>query len=331
MKMKDVAIRARVSVATVSRVLNGTGPVRRSTRTRVLNAIDDLKYHPSLHARSLVCGNTSAVGVVVPSLGNSFFLDTVNRIESHLRTTGQEVIAIGTDYQLGKLNSSVRQLIGHRVTGLVILVSEMDPVVRDLLDSYGAPGVVLDGGTVTGNTACVSIDYQGGMERTIRYLRDLGHRRMAFIGHQATLGASGLRRRAFEETVARFGPCVHSRTVLCPESLDGGRKATRELFDVGFHPTAIVCQNDYMAIGALREVRERGMTVPRDISVTGFDNIPLTEFCEPLLTTVHVSRDEIATFSASWLKRGGHTSPRRSIVIHPELIVRASTCQAAKA
>jgi LacI family transcriptional regulator len=331
MKMKDVAIRARISVATVSRVLNGTGPVRRSTRTRVLNAIDDLKYHPSLNARSLACGNTSAVGVVVPSLGNPFFLDIVNRIESLLRASGLEVIGIGINNQLGRLVSAVRQLIGRRVTGLVILVSEMDPVVRDLLDSYGAPGVVLDGGTVTGNTACVSIDYQGGMERTIRYLRDLGHRRMAFIGHQATLGPSGLRRRAFEETVARFGPCVHSRTVLCPESLDGGRKATRELFDVGFHPTAIVCQNDYMAIGALRELRERGLRVPRDISVTGFDNIPLTEFCEPPLTTVHVPRDKIATFSASWLKRDRCPLLGRGVVIDPELIVRESTCQAAKA
>jgi len=190
MKMKDVASRARVSVATVARVLNGTGPVKRSTRKRVVKAIEDLKYHPSLLARSLSSGNASAVGVVVSSLGNPFFLDIVNRIESRLRASGLEVIGIGTNNQLGRLISAVRQLIGHRVTGLVVLVSEMEPAVMDLLDSYGAPSVVLNGGNVTGNTACISIDYQFGMERTIRYLRDLGHRRMVFIGHRATLNTS---------------------------------------------------------------------------------------------------------------------------------------------
>jgi DNA-binding LacI/PurR family transcriptional regulator len=154
---------------------------------------------------------------------------------------------------------------------------------------------------------------------------------MAFIGDHAALGSNSLRRRAFEETIAGFGPCVQCRTVLCPESLDGGREATRELFAVGFRPTAIVCHNDYMAIGALRELRERGLSIPRDISVTGFDNIPLTEFCEPPLTTVHVPRDEIATFSASWLNRKKQLSPGRSVVIHPELIVRESTCQPATA
>jgi DNA-binding LacI/PurR family transcriptional regulator len=331
MKMKDVARRARVSVATVGRVLKGIGPVKRSTRKRVLKAIEDLKYHPNLLARSLSSGNASAVGVVVPSLGNPFFLDIVNRIESRLRASGQDVIGIGTNYQPGRLIAGVRMLIGHRVTGLVILVSEMDPEVMELLDSYGAPSVVLNGGNVTGNSACISIDYQGGTERTIRYLRDLGHRRMAFIGDHAALGSNSLRRRAFEETIAGFGPCVQCRTVLCPESLDGGREATRELFAVGFRPTAIVCHNDYMAIGALRELRERGLSIPRDISVTGFDNIPLTEFCEPPLTTVHVPRDEIATFSASWLNRKKQLSPGRSVVIHPELIVRESTCQPATA
>jgi LacI family transcriptional regulator len=324
--MKDVATRAGVSVATVSRVLNGTGPVKRSTRARVLKAIEDLKYHPNLHARSLASGNTSAVGVVVSNLGNPFFLDTIHKIESHLRTSGQEVIGISTNYRPGRLVSGVRQLIGHRVTGLVILVSETDPVVMDLLDSYGAPAVVLNSCNVTGNTACISIDYQYGTERTIRYLRDLGHRRMAFIGHHATLGTNTLRDHAFEEAIARFGPALQSRTVVCPDTLDGGREATRELFAVGFRPTAIVCHNDYIAIGALRELRERGLSIPRDISVTGFDNIPLTGFCEPPLTTVHVPRDEIAMFCASWLKRDTCSSRGRSVVIYPELIVRGSTC-----
>jgi DNA-binding LacI/PurR family transcriptional regulator len=329
--MKDVAGRARVSVTTVARVLNGTGPVKRSTRKLVVEAIGDLKYHPNLLARSLSSGNASAVGVVVSSLGNPFFLDIVNGIESRLRASGLEVIGIGTNNRRGRLISAVQQLIGHRVTGLVILVSEMEPAVMDLLDSYGAPSVVLNGGNVTGNNACISIDYQYGTERTIRYLRDLGHRRMAFTGRRLTPGTDTLGRCALEETIARFGPCVQSRTVLCSDSLDGGREATRELFAVGFRPTAIVCHNDYVAVGALRELRERGLSIPRDISVTGFDNIPLTEFCEPTLTTVHVPRDEISTFSASWLKRDSCSLLGRGVVIRPELIVRESTSQPAKA
>src|SRR5262249_15632878 len=131
-----------------------------------------------------------------------------------------------------------------------------------------------------------------GIEKVVDYLHSLGHRKLGFVGHHAVLGPINERMKTVMDAVARI-PGLEVRASADSDTLEGGRNATRALLAADFEPTAIICVNDVMAVGALRELRERGIRVPEDVSVTGFDNVRLSEFCYPALTTVHIPRDRI--------------------------------------
>jgi DNA-binding LacI/PurR family transcriptional regulator len=153
----------------------------------------------------------------------------------------------------------------------------------------------------------------------------VGHRKLGFVGHHALLGPINERAKAVIDAAARY-PNMEVRTVADSDSLNGGRLATRTLLSSGETPTAIVCVNDIMAVGALRELRERGIRVPQEVSVTGFDNIKLSEFCYPALTTVHIPRERIGKLVCESLlaKSDGGTTDHE-MVIDPEFVVRDST------
>jgi DNA-binding LacI/PurR family transcriptional regulator len=164
----------------------------------------------------------------------------------------------------------------------------------------------------------------------IDYLHSLGHRRLGFVGHHALLGPLNERMKTVLDAVARI-PEIEVRTAADADTLEGGRQATRALLASGFAPTAIICVNDVMAVGALREMRERGIRVPRDVSVTGFDNVKLSEFCYPALTTVHIPRERIGRIICDSLipKPDQPATIEHDIVIDPEFVLRDSTGPAA--
>jgi len=147
------------------------------------------------------------------------------------------------------------------------------------------------------------------------------------LGHHSTLGPISERRKTFLETVARFSPNTEGQIVAAADGLEGGRQAARELLSSGFQPTAILCVNDFMAVGALRHLRDQGIRVPEDVSVTGFDNIKLAEFCSPALTTVHIPRERIGQtiFGNLVPDQASDRLSGQEILIDPELVVREST------
>src|SRR6266581_4680452 len=322
-----VAKRAGVSTATVSRVLNNLNLVKNSTRARVLRAAEELKYHPNLHARSLARGKSRTLGILVSNMENPFFFDIYRALESAAHARGYEVVVANTDYSSEQLVSSVRLMIGWRVAGLAAIVSEMDSHLMQVLTDSKIPIVFYDVGTPQKNITNVRVDYRKGMKKIVEYLHSLGHTRMAFLGHHSTLGPISERRTTFSDTVARFSPTAETQIVAGADGLEGGRQATRELLSSGFDPTAIICVNDFMAVGVLRQLRDQGVRVPEDISVTGFDNIKLAEFCSPALTTAHIPREQIGQIIFENLvpdaKKEQFTG--REILIDPELMVREST------
>lgn len=325
MNLEQVARRAKVSTATVSRVLNNASVVKSSTRARVVKAIEELKYHPNLHARSLAGGNSRTIGVIVSNLENPFFFDIYKTIEAGARALGYEVVMANTDYRSEQLIASVRLMIGRRVTGLAAIVSEMAPELIEELNENRTPVVFYDVGTARQNITNIRVDYRSGMEKLVDYLYGLGHRRLGFVGHHSVLGPVNERLKAVLDAVARM-PQMEVRSAADADTLEGGRQATRVLLSSGFAPTVIVCVNDLTAVGALRELRERGLRVPHDISVTGFDNIKLAEFCHPALTTVHIPRERIGQIMTGILASGaGVPRGNAEIVIDPELVVRDST------
>jgi LacI family transcriptional regulator len=326
MNLEQVARRAKVSTATVSRVLNNASVVKSSTRARVVKAINELKYYPNLHARSLAGGKSRTLGVIASNMENPFFFDIYKTIESDAHASGYEVVVANTDYRTEQLVTSVRLMIGRRVAGLAAIVSEMAPELIDELNESRIPVVFYDVGTPRPNITSIRVDYRRGIEKVIDYLHSLGHRRLGFVGHHAILGPINERMKAVMDAMARI-PSLEVRTAADADTLEGGRQATRALLATGYEPTAIICVNDITAVGALRELRERGIRVPQDMSVTGFDNVKLSEFCYPALTTVHIPRERIGhMICASLLSRTGKTTvadPEQ--VIDPEFVLRDST------
>src|SRR5215467_596141 len=251
MNLEQVARRAKVSTATVSRVLNNASVVKGSTRARVMRAIEELKYHPNLHARHLAGGKSSTIGVIVSNMENPFFFDIYKTVESDAHAGGYEVVVANTDYRPEQLVTSIRVMIGRRVAGLAAIVSEMAPELIEELNESRIPVVFYDVGTPRQNITNIRVDYRRGIEKVIDYLHSLGHRRLGFIGHHAMLGPINERMKAVLDAVALF-PELEVRTAADSDTLEGGRAATRSLLDTGFRPTAIVCVNDMMAVGALR-------------------------------------------------------------------------------
>jgi DNA-binding LacI/PurR family transcriptional regulator len=326
-----VARRAKVSTATVSRVLNNASVVKGSTRARVVKAIEELKYHPNLHARSLAGGKSRTIGVIVSNMENPFFFDIYKTIEADAHAGGYEVVMANTDYRSEQLVSSVRLMIGRRVAGLAAIVSEMASELIEELNESRIPVVFYDVGTPRHNITNIRVNYRRGIEKLVDYLHSLGHRRLGFVGHHAILGPINERMKAVMDAVARI-PTLEVRTAADADTLEGGRQATRGLLASGFAPTAIISVNDVMAVGALRELRERGLRVPEDVSVTGFDNVKLSEFCYPALTTVHIPRERIGHIIWDYLapKAESKVTTDAEIVIDPELVVRDSTGPAAE-
>ncbi len=332
MNLDAVAQKAGVSTSTVSRVLNNLEIVKTSTRSRVLKAAEELNYHPNLHARSLARGKSRILGIIVSNMENPFFLDIYRTLESDAHDSGLQVVVANTDYRSEQLLASVQLMIGLRVAGLAVIVSEMEEHLIQTVAGSRIPAAFYDVGTPQKNITNIRVDYRKGIKKTVSYLNALGHRRMAFVGHHSTLGPISERRKTFLESVHRCSPSAEAKIFAGPDSLDGGRQAARELLESGFRPTAILCVNDFMAVGVMRELREEGLQIPRDVSVTGFDNIKLAEFCSPPLTTVHIPREQIGHIIFDNVLGDGAAEHNtgREIVIDPELVLRDSTGIATK-
>ena len=324
MRLEDVASKARVSVSTVSRVVNGYEAVKPSTRKRVLAALEEMNYRPNLQARSLVAGRSNTLGIIVSNLENPFFVDIFHGLEKAAHSAGYEVLVGNTNYDPRRLEACIDIFLGRRVAGLAIVASEyVFPDLRQLTQA-DIPIAIYDAQLPGKRGGSVRFDYGRGMAQLVRHLYDLGHRRMAYIGYPLSLGSTDERRDAFVAS-AKSLRVEHRHLVVKQENdLTAGREAARQLVGSGFDPTAILCVNDHFAVGVLRELRSRKLAVPEQISVTGFDNIQLAEFSSPSLTTINIPRQRIAEILFRSLC-GAEDDAATQYTIDPELIVREST------
>ena len=323
MTLLEVARRARVSTATVSRVLNSPASVKGTTRARVLKIVQELKYSPNLHARSLAGARSRSIGVIVSNIENPFFLYVYKTVEAGAHGAGYEVIMANTGYDPERLVTSIRLMLGRRPAGLAAIVSEMDATLIQELSGQRIPVVFYDVGTPKRNITNIRVDYRGGMDKLTAYLYSLGHRRIGYVGHHATLAPIRERVQAVRDAAARYAG-LDVEMAAEADSLEGGRQAARALLARSPRLTALICVNDVMAVGALRELRARGRRVPEDVSVTGFDNVTLAQFSVPALTTVHIPRDQIGRTICECLMRDD-VLREREFLIEPELVVREST------
>ncbi|MGA3027882.1 MAG: LacI family DNA-binding transcriptional regulator [Bryobacteraceae bacterium] len=325
MNLEDVARRAGVGSATVSRVLNGHPGVKSSTRAKVLRVVEQLKYKPNLHARTLAGGRSRVLGIVMANLYNPFFADIYHAIETNALQCGYETLLANSSHDVKLLKASVHRLLGQQVAGLGVF-PEMEPAILEELREAQIPVVLFDAGEIQDSFTNIHFDHRKGMRMLLDLLHAMGHRRMAYISAPVFVRPTEARRNEFLETTARHGD---ESLVVAPteDGFAGGREATRELLRTGFAPTAILCVNDWVAVGVIRELRNQRLSVPGDVSVTGFDNITISEFCCPSLTTIHIPRAEIGRLVVAALVPDASDSPPspRHIYLDPELVLREST------
>jgi len=323
LRLEDVASKAKVSVSTVSRVVNGFESVKPSTRKRVMAVLEKMNYRPNLQARELVAGKSKTLGVIVSNLENPFFAGIFHALEKLAHAAGYEVLLGNTNYSPERLAACIDLFLGRRVAGLAIVVSEQLEAGLPQLAQADIPIAIYDAKLPGQRCTAVHFDYGKGMRLLVRHLYDLGHRRMAYIGYPLQLGPTEQRRDAFAAATKELG--VRQRYVAVEEQsgLVAGREAARQLLDSDFNPTAILCVNDLFAVGVLRELRNREISVPGEMSVAGFDNIEIAEFSSPSLTTVNIPRERIASMLFRSLSSAD--SPASNFLIDPELIVREST------
>lgn len=330
MNIREVAKRAQVSVASVSRTINGVSTVDPEIARRVWKAIDELGYHPNVQARALVSGRSRMLGLIVSDITNPFFPEIIQTFENAAVQGGFEVLLSSTNYDPAKMTGAVRRMLERKVEGVAILTSEMQESLVAQLTGRNVPLAFIDVAPPGERIANIVIDYQQGIQQAVRHLLRLGHRSIGFISGPLSLTSARIRREAFLSCLAENR--IHVSPDLVVEGdhrMTGGREAVARLLGAKQPPTAILASNDLTAIGVLMGLDREGLRAPRDISVVGFDDIHLSEFTLPPLTTVRVSREAIARMAYEALVEGLQHDPAKtepkSYVLETTLIVRSST------
>jgi LacI family transcriptional regulator len=328
--MNDVARVAKVSIATVSHVINGTRFVSAERAERVHAAMRELGYTPDATARSLRVGRTDTIGLVIPDTSNPFFAALARWIEEAGFESGYTTILANSNERPDREHRYVSTLVSKRVDGLILAPSRGDHgTLTRLLESAGIPVVVVDRDASLPNADIVVYDNEGGSEEATRYLIELGHKDIACVAGPADATTAAERVQGFRQALGEAGLLLSESAVVESDfHFWGGRQATARLLDGGVRFTALFAANDLMAAGAIRELNARGKSVPYDVSVIGFDDAPLSEMISPALTTMRQPLQDMAHTAVSLLLnrlRGTDgTAPVRR-VLPTSLVIREST------
>ncbi|HEX3760060.1 MAG TPA: LacI family DNA-binding transcriptional regulator [Kofleriaceae bacterium] len=321
--INDVAREARVSVASVSRVVNGHANVLPETRQRILEVIDRLRYVPHTAARSLITRRSQMIGVLLPDLHGEFFSELIRGIDGAAREHGLHVLLSSLHGDAAEMAAAVRAMHG-RVEGLLVLAPQLDTTaLRELPPAV--PAVFMNS-RVAGRTSSLAIDSYGGARTMVRHLIACGHRTIAHITGPISNFDAHERERGYRDELAASQPAARPRIVRGDFTETSGYEAGRALAAAAARPDAVFAGNDAMAIGCLAALDALGVAVPDDVAVAGFDGIPLGGFVRPTLTTMRVPIVELgggAVHQLAGLIAQPDTKPA-AVTLQPELVVRDS-------
>jgi LacI family transcriptional regulator len=327
----DVARRAGVSASTASRVLNRSTTVSDDARARVLAAAEALDY--TLVPRALPAARQNSIALLLPDILNPYFAEVVRGVQDEI--SGDEYLPLLLDTVESSLRERqfLRLLTRQTVQGAIVLGSRIlaDAELRGLLRGLGLPLVFINRNVRLPNVANVQVDFESATYRATRHLLDLDHRRIAFLPGPREYEVSRSRRRGIERALAEAGLALPD-TYCLPSypTVEGGFEAASALLALppAERPTAILTYNDLMALGVLHAVRVQGLSVPRDLSVIGVDNIAMAEHANPPLTTIAQPKYQLGRLAMKTLRRMLHGQPPAGesyMLVESPLVVRAST------
>jgi DNA-binding LacI/PurR family transcriptional regulator len=324
----DVAKKANVSIATVSKVINQTGSIGEKTRAKIFKVMEEMNYQPSVVASALTGKNTFTIGLLIPDLANPFFAEVSRSIEDRGHELGFSLVICSTDNDPEKEAQYISVLQKKRVDGIILATGiQNDGTLKELIKRNVSIALIArDMPSLTVNTVLVD-DFMGGY-LAAKHLVSFGHRKIAVIAEDLEVMSSSERVRGYRCSLEEAGIEVDDNLICISDfTVEGGKLLTGKLLDSLIPPTAIFACNDLLAIGAIQAARERGLLLPEDLSVVGFDNTVLAKIVDPPLTTVaqpvHDMGRQVVDLLVQEIRR--HSKEKQRIVLQPELIVRRST------
>ncbi|MDR0847985.1 MAG: LacI family transcriptional regulator [Propionibacteriaceae bacterium] len=322
--MADVAALAGVSHQTVSRVLNNHPSVSEKTRQKVNDSIATLGYRRNLAARALATGDTRIIGVLVSNTSLSGPSGALLAIEQAARSRGYWVAVAGLQSRdPSEAADAISHFIDFGADGIIAIAQTQAAADATLKASQGVPTLLVTSGVVPPGISTLDIDQAGGATQAMTILRGLGHTRIAHVsGPEGDLHA-GVRESVWREMVPDTDP-AHSLCIEGDWSAGSGYRATMQIMASGACPTAIFAANDRMAFGVLRALNERGLTVPHDMSVVGFDDFEGSDCAIPPLTTIRQDHEALSQAAMELLLEAIANQPARAIRIPATLVVRSS-------
>jgi LacI family transcriptional regulator len=330
----DIAKEAEVSVSTVSRVLNGTAPVKESTREKIMALINKYQFQPNALARSLTKKETKMIGVILPDITNPFFPEVFWGVENEANSKGYTFFLCNTSGQPELESQSLTILREKQVDGIIFMggrinlsncSQELAKEVEDIAKKI--PIVLVNGNLPESSLHRVIINEGKGAEILTQHLIDLGHNKIAFFGGYDYVSTTTQKVKAFKKTMKANGFKVPNECVLYGDfSMDAGKKMMADILKREKRPTAIFCVNDVTAVGAIKVAVEAGLNIPEDMAIVGFDDTILASTVIPELTTVSQKSLELGKNAVNVLhKLINNEKVKKLTVIEPELVIRNST------
>ncbi|KMY50992.1 LacI family DNA-binding transcriptional regulator [Peribacillus loiseleuriae] len=322
----DVAEKAGVSIATVSKVINNTGRISEKTKNRVVDIMQELEYQPSSVATALTGKKTFTIGVLVPDIANPFFAEVARALENNARETGYAIIICSTDYQREREQDYLELLLKKQVDGIIIATDPKDWKVFKKLQSRNIPLLMFSVDHPSFTSHVVTTDDVRGGYLAGRYLLDKGHRHVAVIA-ELNRASGSLRVEGLKQSFADEGIKFNDNLVIYSKSKIGeAREAAKEILKLENKPTAVFAATDLIAAIFMNEARKEHVVIPNDISVIGFDNTIHAEIADPGLTTIAQPIEELARLAIHQLLQSIEkpTMSGHRIMLTPELIERNS-------
>jgi LacI family transcriptional regulator len=328
--IRAVAAVAKVSIATVSRTINGSPVVSDRLSKRVWRAIEQLNYFPNTHARSLVSGRSRILGIIVENITNPFFPELIQSFEEVAVAHGYEILVSSSNSNLATLTNCVRRMLERKVEGVAVLTFGEEEPVLDQLANHDIPMVLAEFRLGEAKVSTILLDYKSGIHAAVNHLVGLGHQKIAFLAGPHKLHSAITRENDYRTAMDAAGLPIEMKWVVeCDHTAKGGVAGFGQLQALATPPTAILCSNDMTAVGVLRAAYMAGLHVPQDLSVVGLDDIDFAEFTQPPLTTIRLSRSDLAhaAFEALRLQaeEPGNPDIQREFLVSTSLVVRSST------
>jgi len=324
----DIAKAAGVSIATVSKVINGTGRISTDTRERITEIMQELDYQPSVVASALTGKSTFTIGLLIPDLANPFFAEIARSVEDRGHELGFNLVMCSTDNNSKKEAGYITLLRQKRVDGIIIATGTSIEGLLSGLADYNIPLALISRDIPTIEADSVRADDDTGAYQAVAHLTGLGHRHIALIAEDPELMTTKERmrgyRRALEDANIAY---TDDLVTISNSSVEAGKQRALELMGSDHPPTAIVAFNDLLAVGVVQAAKELRLSIPWDLSVISFDNTVLAGIVDPPLTSVAVPIQQMGRQIMDMLieRVSGEKGDKRRIVLKPELIIRQST------